>query len=370
MTKIFELYRDSIPPLQAIMADKYPREDNQPEGAWKASVRAKTLDLLRGMLPSAALSHVGMYASGQAYENMLLRMLGHPLPEARDYGQRILDELKIVIPSFVSRVERADRGGKRIKYQNDRREAITNLVKKFGLDSYQVEAEPNSVELVYSRGSENDILSAGLFELSDCSQTEINKIVETLPEQDKISLVHAIVGDRENRRHRPGRCFESVSYRFEIVSDYGAFRDLQRHRMLTCQWQALTPELGAEVPEELPQDIAYNYQKALEVSSDAYYRLVEKGFDSEAPYTLCLGYKMRYVLELNAREAMQLIELRSGVEGHPSYRAVAQEMHRLISQKHPMIGQAMQQVDLTQEPRLERLLSEIRTHNKQKANNK
>src|SRR3712207_8430284 len=138
---------------------------------------------------------------------------------------------------------------------------------------------------------------------------------------------------RPTRRHRPGRGYEALRYRFEIVSDYGAFRDLQRHRMLTVQWQALTPHLGAEVPEEVvAAGVGDRYAAALERSRAEYDRLVAAGDAEAAPYPLCLAYRIRHVLDLNAREAMHLIELRSGREGHPSYRPVAHAMHPAIAE--------------------------------------
>jgi thymidylate synthase ThyX len=176
------------------------------------------------------------------------------------------------------------------------------------------------------------------------------------------------VGDRRNRRYRPGRGLEAVRYRFEIVSDYGAFRDLQRHRMLTCQWQALTPDLGAGVPAELDAaGCGDDYRRALARSEGEYRRLVDAGLERLAPYALCLGYRIRYVLDLNAREAMQLIELRSGREGHPTYRAVAHEMHAQIAAVHPLVAAAMTHVDHETEPRLERVLAEMRTQARREA---
>src|SRR4029078_589879 len=141
-----------------------------------------------------------------------------------------------------------------------------------------------------------------------------------------------LVGTRENRRHRPGRGFETLTYRFEIVSDYGAFRDLQRHRLLTCQWQTLSPDLGADVPHEVEEaGLGPDYRRALETSRTEYERLRRRGGAEEAPYALCLAYRIRYVLELDAREALHLIELRSGREGHASYRAVAHREARAVS---------------------------------------
>jgi hypothetical protein len=181
-------------------------------------------------------------------------------------------------------------------------------------------------------------------------------------------MLGELVGARANRRHRPGRGFEALRYRFEVVSDYGAFRDLQRHRMLTVQWQQLTPHLGAGVPEEVEAaGFGDDVRAAYERSAQAWQALTDAGQHRAAPYALCLGYRIRYVLDLNAREAMQLIELRSGREGHPSYRAVAHEMHHQISAVHPAVGAAMTHVDTETEPRLERILSEMRTQAKLEA---
>jgi thymidylate synthase ThyX len=227
----------------------------------------------------------------------------------------LLEELQTIIPSFVTRVPRPDRGGRWVEYFRERRDAAD--------------------------------------------------AVAALPPAERESLVRELVGTRENRRHRPGRGFETLRYRFEIVSDYGAFRDLQRHRLLTCQWQRLSPHLGADVPHELVDaGLGSDYARALEVSSGEHERLRGEGFVEEAPYALCLAYRIRYVLELDAREALHLIELRSGREGHPSYRAVALQMREAIAGVHPTVAAAMTFTDDSQEERLERLLSEMRNEDR------
>jgi len=200
-----------------------------------------------------------------------------------------------------------------------------------------------------------------LFESAQSSERAIRAAVAALDVSARAALLSELVGERGNRRHRPGRGFEALRYRFEIVADYGAFRDLQRHRMLTVQWQSLTPDLGAGVPGQIDEaGVGDEYRRALALSRDAYERLRDRGLRSAAPYALCLGYRIRFVLDLNAREAMQLIELRSGREGHPSYRAVAHEMHAQIAAVHPAVAQTFTHVDSDAEPRLERILAEIR----------
>jgi thymidylate synthase ThyX len=363
MDEIFAIYSRALVRVEEWAAERWPRGDGDPEGPWQRSIRAKALDLLRGLLPAATLSHVGIYASGQAYEQLLLRLMASPLPEAREYGGMILEELKQVMPSFVSRVERPDRGGEWISYLESRRERTEQWVSRLGLDRRGAGEAAPSVELVHVDGSEDDLLAACLFESASVPETEILARVDVLDRSERAELLAAMVGERRNRRHRPGRGFEALRYRFEIVSDYGAFRDLQRHRMLTCQWQRLGPDLGAGIPEEVREaGLGDEFERALEVSRSEYERLAGAGLREQAPYALSLAYRIRYTLDLNAREAMHLIELRSGREGHPTYRAVAQAMHERIAAIHPGVAGAMSFVDASQEPRLERILSEIRTH--------
>src|SRR3954449_4978329 len=364
MDFLFDTYAQALPRVEAWAADRWPRGGDDAEGPWKRSIRAKALDLLRGLLPASSLSHVGIFATGQAYEQMLLRLLSSPLPEAQEIGSMILAELQKIMPSFVARVDRPDRGGEWMSYLSERREHAQTWARRLGLDRRDAGNGP-SVRLLSVRGSEDELLAALLFEAAAVSEAEARDAVRVLPPDERGRLLAAIVGGRTNRRHRPGRGFEAVSYRFEVVSDYGAFRDLQRHRLLTVQWQSLTPDLGAGVPAELEDaGVADDYRAALERSAGEFERIRATGSPELAPYALCLGYRIRYVLDMNAREAMHLIELRSGREGHPGYRAVAHELHAQIAQTHPTIGAAMTFVDRDTEPRLERILSEIRTQAK------
>src|SRR5205807_6133226 len=223
------------------------------------------------------------------------------------YGRMILKEVKATIPSFLARVERPDRGGEWISYLESRTRAGERWAQRLGLD-----AEPTSgtagpsVSLLRVEGSEEDLLSALLFEASAASEEVIRGAVSNLDPDGRGQLLADLVGRRENRRHRPGRGFEALRYRFEIVADYGAFRDLQRHRMLTVQWQSLTPDLGAGVPEQVElAGCGEDYRRALELSAAEYERLRGRGLEAAAPYALCLGYRIRFILDLNAREAMQ-----------------------------------------------------------------
>lgn len=368
MDELFVIYSRSLGKVEEWAARRWPRADDEPEAAWRRSIRAKALDLLRGLLPAATLSHVGIYASGQAYEQLLLRLMASPLPEAREFGGSILTELQQVMPSFVSRVDRPDRGGEWVSYLQERRAGTEEWVERLGLGRREQTDPAPAVDLLRVEGSEVDLLAACLFEAAAVPEPQVRAAVEALGTEERAAVLGAVVAERANRRHRPGRGFEALRYRFEIVSDYGAFRDLQRHRMLTVQWQRLGPDLGAGVPEEVREaGVGGEFERALEISQNEYERLSAAGLDELAPYALCLAFRIRYVLDLNAREAMQMIELRSGREGHPTYRAVAQAMHEQIASVHPGVAAAMKFVDTSTEPRLERMMSEIRTQRKRAA---
>lgn len=362
MDELFGIYSRCLPRVSTWAEREFPRAPDEPPAAHARAIRAKALDLLRGLLPAGSLSHMGIFATGQTYEQLILHLLAHPLPEARRYGQMILQEVGRVIPSFVARVERPDRGGEWVAYLQQRLQAGQRWAARLGLEDPE-RADGPSVTLLRAEGEEDDLLAALLFESSACSEEEARRAISTLEPGERARLLAEMVGLRSNRRHRPGRGFEALRYRFEIVADYGAFRDLQRHRMLTVQWQALTPDLGAGVPEQVElAGCGADYRRALELSRAEYERLRDAGLPAAAPYALCLGYRIRFILDLNAREAMQLIELRSGREGHPSYRAVAHQMHALIEAIHPSVAAAMTHVDRQTEPRLERILSEMRSH--------
>jgi thymidylate synthase ThyX len=361
MEELFAIYSRALAQVRKWAAERWPRGD-QPEKAWERSIKAKALDLLRGLLPASTLSHVGIYASGQAYEQLLLRMLASPLPEARQFGSMILEELKKVMPSFVARVERPDRGGEWISYLERRREAAERWVSRLGLDRVTDDDMAPSVELIDVEGSEEELIAASLFESARGSERAIRDRVRALPPDEQAENIADLSGERANRRHRPGRGWEAVRYRFEIVSDYGGFRDLQRHRMLTVEWQPLSPRHGYTRPTAVDDaGIGETFDETMARSADLHDALAAR-FPAQAPYSVALAYRVRFVLQMNAREAMHLLELRSAPQGHPAYRLVAQEMHRLIAEQagHRAVAEAMRFVDHRPEPQLERLAAERR----------
>jgi len=186
---------------------------------------------------------------------------------------------------------------------------------------------------------------------------------------DRAAVLRAYVGERGNRRHKPGRAFERTGYRFDVLCDYGAFRDLQRHRPLTLEWQVLTPEHGYATPEQIDEaGLADEWHRVMEDSAQTWAKLADAAGRDVAQYAVAMAYRIRFVMQMSAREAMHLIELRSSPQGHPTYRRVAHQMHALIREAagHTAIADSMAYVDFS-DVDLERLEAERRADAKRRA---
>ena len=364
MDRMFDTYAEMLPKAQTWLQQRYPQEAGDSDFVYRQAIRAKALDAVRGLLPASALSNVGIYGTGQAYEMLLLRMRSHPLPEARTYADMMLEELRKVIPSFLRRVDIAERGGEWGEYLAGTRNDTVRVLERIWPDALTptIDDTIDEVALVdFDPEGEDKVLAAICFANTSLSDTEAMRRVSHLGHEDKVAILDAYVGERRNRRHRPGRAFERTDYRFELVTDYGAFRDLQRHRILTVEWQPLGPGLGFDVPAIIQEaGLGDDYAEAMGRSRSLHDDL-RGDFPEQAGYAVALAFRIRYIMQMNAREAIHLLELRSGPQGHPSYRRVAQAMHTAIAETagHRAIASAMSHVDHGTTD-LERLESERR----------
>lgn len=361
--RMFDTYSSLIPVMEQFYKNAVPKKTTDADIAYRMAIRAKALDSIRGLLPAASLSNVGIYGSGQAYEALLLRMRSSALPEARSYSDLMLRELRKVIPSFLKRVDLPDRGEVTASYMSDNTAAMQDLSDRL-LDASSIEpATESSVDLVdFDPDAEIKLVTAMLYPTTSLSERDLVEQVRKMTVDERLSVMKTYVGDRTNRRHRPGRALERVDYRFDILGDYGAFRDLQRHRMLTIEWQPLSTRHGYVMPEviELVRKTA-QFSDVMDRSAGLYEAMIDD-FPAQAPYGVALGYRMRYSMQMNARSAMHILELRSAPQGHPTYRSVAQDMHRLIAERagHKAVAEMMKFVDHAPEETLERLNAENR----------
>ena len=355
---LFAGYTSSLTRMLDWARERYPKEPGDSDFVYKQTIKAKACDAVRGMLPAATLSNVGIYGTGQAYEGLLLRMRAHPLPESRQYAALILEELRKVVPSFLTRVDRPERGGAWTTHLEETRDHTASVVHRVFGDE-EPEPRPGVTLTDFDPEGEDKVLAAICYPQTTLPEDQILARVRRLGSDERASLLAAYVGERNNRRHKPGRAFERTGYRFDVLADYGAFRDLQRHRMLTIEWQALTPKHGYDVPDSVEEAGERDaFVHAMDRSA-ALHGAMAFRFPEQASYAVALAYRLRFVMQMNAREAMHLIELRTTPQGHPAYRHVAQEMHRLIAEEagHRALAAAMSFAD-HEVYELERLASE------------
>jgi thymidylate synthase ThyX len=365
--RTFDAYGRMFEPVQEYFRARFPKQEQDSDFVYRSTILAKTCDTLRVLLPAGTRSNLGVYAVGQSFEQMLLRLRAHPLAEMREYADLMLIELRKVIPSFLKRVDLPDRGVAWSDYLRETREATEEIAAKYteGVES----GARDIVTLVeYDPAGEEKVVAAALYAATDLPDDRLHSLAHSMSEDERTSVLRAYIGDRGNRRHKPGRAFERTSYRFDVLCDYGAFRDLQRHRPLTLEWQRLTPEHGYETPAQIVEaGLEDDWHGVMRDSADTWARVAEASGEDVAQYAVAMAYRIRFVMQMSAREAMHLIELRSSPQGHPTYRRVAHTMHELIRSQaaHRAIADAMTWVDYS-DVDLERLEAERRADAKRR----
>ncbi len=362
LDRCFETYARWFEPLQARLRETFPRDETGSKTAYRLSIRAKTCDILRGLLPAATTANVGIFGSAQGFEALLLRLQEHPLAEAREAGERILRELRQVIPVFMRRIDQPERGGESSKYLRATSDLTAAETAKL-LDGTTPDAarEPYVRLTDFDPDGELKVIAAAMYPHASIDDEGLLGAARRLSASERESLLGAYVGGRTNRRQKPGRAFERTSYRFDVVVDYGAFRDLQRHRMLTLDWQLLSPRLGYAVPSEIDElGAADDWHRVMHDCAALYDDLAATPL--VAQYALPMAYRIRFYMQMNAREAMHLIELRTSQQGHPSYRWVGQQMLRCIDEHagHHAIAASMRFAEMESAANLERLEAEQR----------
>ncbi len=372
MDRMFDAYSGLVPQLQEFFRTVEPKDPNDSDFAYRTAIKARALDAIRGMLPAASLSNVGIYGTGQAYEALLLRMRAHPLPEARAYSDLMLAELRKVVPSFLKRVDLPDRGVRTSGYLADVRHSMEAMADSVFGDTVGGPVDDDTLELVdFDPDGEVKVVTAILYPHTSLSERTVEARVRQMTVEERLDILKGYVGNRENRRQRPGRAFERTDYRFDVLSDYGAFRDLQRHRMLTIDWQPLSTRHGYVRPAAVDAaGVADLFDAVMERSESLYTALAEDHPD-QASYAVSLAYRVRYSMQFNAREGVHMLELRTGPQGHEAYRRVCQRMHNQIADVagHKALAEAMKFVDHNAEPALGRLDAERRAEEKRDGRN-
>lgn len=329
------------------------------EKTYRMDIKTKACDVLRAFLPLATRAHVGLFGNGRFFQHLISKLLSSELSEARQLGQKALVELSKVIPHYVKRAQPLD-------YLMECRKAIRNLALTL---SFEPEARPplcRSVEPDYdyllsqlelgqrdssslrqATGAEMDLsmTAAMLFPYVRCSFDQIRKKLAECPES-MAQAWDAYYGRREVRRNRPERAIEfGYPHNFEMVTEWGVYKDLMRHRMGTIQYQELIPDLGFEMPDEIGQagltDLA---EKAVQTAESLFADLSEHAA-ADRSYAFLQGHRMRWMISMNDRALMHMVELRTTAQGHPNYRKACQAIHRSLEDRFPERAKRMKFVN-------------------------
>ena len=357
MDTLFDVYSKMVRETTKYVQAKSDTPSNERDVAWKGATRPKPAMPSVLVLPVATKATVGIFASGRL-ESLIMHLQSDELHEARQTGQKLLDHSRQVIPTFLERADKPDRGGAMVAYRANTFRAMQEIAKELPTN-HSDETEAVQLLSVWPR-NELDLVPDMLYEHSSLPLKAIQRTVRQWPVDKKIGAFKAYMGERLNRRHKPGRALEKAHYAWDLVCDYGIFRDLQRHRMVDdMQWQLLTPRYGYEVPK-LVEDAGLTeiFEQCFDLSLGLYSALQQAGYDLEAQYATLLGHKMRWKVTYNAREAFHLHEIRTSPQGHPGYRKLVQQMHEKLAEYHPMIADAMIFVNKGEDAALTRLAAE------------
>ncbi len=359
MNHIFDIYSDMVHKLTSYVRNNSEVPKKQRDFAWKSATRAQACDAIRAVLPVSTKSTVGIYASGQALESLIMHLQAETMPEARETGDKLLVEARKVMPVFLERADKPDRGGAMIAYSANTKAGMKAIADKQLTPNMSPETQAITLSAIWPK-NELDLLPNMLYEHSSLSLSEIEKEVAQWSYDNRLKVFQAYIGERLNRRHKPGRAMEQAHYSWDLVCDYGIFRDLQRHRMVDdLNWQQLTPRYGYEIPQLVEEaGLSDSFEKCFDLSYQLYSQMQSAGYEEEAQYATLMGHRMRWKITYNARQAFHFHELRTAPQGHPGYRKLVKQMHDKLAEHHPLIAEAMIFVNKDEDPELTRLAGE------------
>ncbi len=363
---LFQTYSKLIPPMTELMEQRFPKEENVSKAAYAAALRAKVLDCLRGLLPASTLTNMGVYGNGRFFEQMLHKLACNNLAELQEIGKKCHEELSKVIPSFIRRSESSHR-----THQNFTQfwEQMQSELKAIAQQSVQFEERsllPGVRLIEHDAHAVPKVAAAMLFANTDKGLCELQEYCRGLSEEELARILDAGASARENRRHKSPRALEHAEYTFEIIADFGAYRDLQRHRILTQERQLLSCDYGYYVPPEIVgTSLEAEYCQALQRAKEVYDQIAGE-LPEEAQYVVPQAFNIRWYFKVNLRALQWLCELRSAPAGHPNYRYIAQTMAKAICEVHPMFERFLKFVNYEGED-LGRLGQEQRKIEKQQA---
>lgn len=342
---LFDTYSRLIPPMTALIEQRFPKDPAISKTAYTAALRAKVLDCLRGLLPASTLTNLGIYGNGRFFESLIHKFDCQNLAELQEIGRSSYEELSKVIPSFIRRAHPSHRTHQSYAQFSEAMQSELKLIAEQHLSQCERSVEPGVRLVAQDPDAVTKVAAALLFPMGNKGLAELWQYCKQLPEEEVARILDAACNARENRRHKSPRALEHASFTFEIVTDFGTYRDLQRHRMLTQDRQLLSCDYGFYIPPEI-QDTPHEeeYCQALQQAKEVY-DMIAAELPEEAQYIVPMAYNIRWYFQINLRALQWLCELRSSPAGHPTYRYIAQIMARQVSEAFPAFERFLKFVD-------------------------
>lgn len=343
--RLFDAYSRLIPPMTAIMEQRFPKEPEISKTAYNAALRAKVLDCLRGLLPTGTLTNLGLFGNGRFYEQLIHKLHCHNLVELQDIGRRFFEELAKVIPSFIRRSDISHRTHQSFSQYYEAMQTQLKLLTEQHCNFPAKEAEAGVRLVAYDPQAVYKVTAALLFAYSDKSLQELLELCKQLPDEEIHRILDGACSSRESRRHKSPRALEHAEFTFEIVADFGVYRDLHRHRMLTQERQLLTCNYGFYTPPEIiGSQIESDYTNTL-IRAKEVYDAIACELPEEAQYVIPMAFNTRWYFHVNLRALQWMCELRSSPAGHPTYRHIAQSLAKQVMEKFPQFERFFKFVD-------------------------
>jgi thymidylate synthase ThyX len=332
---LFDLYSENINKAIEFMKKKYPRGD-QPERVYEAITKARACDIMRYILPIGTLTNIGMTGNSRVYEHAIRKLISHPLQEMRNIGIGMKTEIQKLIPTLV---RHADHNS----YIHDTKKDFHTFTPTV-LDKEVTHEKPVSI-VGYDQDAENRLVAGMLYKYTEQPYSQIMQKVKSMTNQEKDEIFEKFLKSM-SKFDWPLRELEHVNYTFDILIDYGAFRDIQRHRICTQTNQLATVTHGYDIPEEIKEmGLGEKFSEAMERARETFLT-IQKSFPYEAQYVIPLAYRRRTLFTWNLRELHHFIKLRTSRQGHTSYRIVARACYDELAKLHPLIAKYIRVQDI------------------------
>lgn len=343
---LFDTYSRLIPPLTQQFEERFPKDPAVSQTAYAAATRAKVLDCLRGLLPAGTLTNMGIFGNGRFFEHTIHKLQCNDLAEVQDIGKRACEELAKVIPSFVRRSSASHRTHTAYENFTSTMQAELEQAAKHNSNFPKSEQKGPFVKLTeFDPNSVYKVAAALLYPHTAHSLEDLTEHCKSISEDELNRILDAASTSRETRRHKSPRGLEHADFTFEIIADFGVYRDLHRHRILTQERQLLSCDHGYYIPAEiLGTPLEKEYRDAMDLAKNAFDAMA-KELPEEAQYVVPMAYNIRWYFHLNLRALQWICELRSAPAGHPNYRYVAQVLAKEIATAIPAFERFFKFVD-------------------------